>query len=67
MSGPEHLRNYCPWWANAFWRAADLQGAVKIWELWDCEYYPGLGRIIAEMANALATAERAADAACPRP
>jgi hypothetical protein len=57
VDGPVEKRAYCPWWASYLWRAREMKGAVKVWELWDGEYYPGLGRVISEFANALAGAE----------
>lgn len=48
---------FVPWWAVYVWRAREMKGAMKVWELWDGEYYPGLGRVITEFTNAVASAE----------
>lgn len=56
LDGPPETIRYCPWWVPAFWTTREYP-AHKIWELWDCEYYPGLGRVITEMASALGEAE----------
>lgn len=33
------------------------KGAYKVWELWDIDYYPGLGQIVTIMDAALRNAE----------
>lgn len=40
-----------------------MKGAISIWEIMDLPYSPGMGRIVAGMANALAAAENGAQAA----
>ncbi|GEM_PF-4553770 len=40
-----------------------MKGAVTLWELMDMSYSPGMGRAVTAMADALASAENAAQAA----
>jgi hypothetical protein len=38
VDGPVEKRAYCPWWASYLWRAREMKGAVKVWELWDGDF-----------------------------